>query len=533
MKDKENSPQVYSRLCIRITLFVVLVGLGAMGGFAQTPTPTPHIPSEEELRLEEEKRLITLKKDIELAKKAIRDAQPEDPKPIATPLPGDTTLNEGVRLETAMVSYKSMSEIANAIGKEISSRVTTPTNFAIYDAQVIRDWRFHQALFPAFKGQTEDLRNHYVELLCEDPLSGVSVHFRTTYCENLAAVGFTKTANPASRGAMKSSAIAGAIGAGATLIKAFVDLAALFRTETKIEGSSVTIDSSALVAEVIRSLNNHYQCAQKPVPAGCAPHTPFFYYPAVFHPRIEDSDTVFRIGQLYIFKTEAERIIKTKTAARPALVNQLNNLVIQKNHAEEALEKIRRLSTIVQNLNEALARETVPSFRRKLWEEKSDALVELATLGSPAAHAANSAALDAPIAAKRLQITNIDLTVKDLNDINGRFQAFVDQFVKIDEQGSNPLALFIKSEDIESIMGNMNSYWLEIKSVSAGGNNRTRKNLIWFFAGARVDHSGGIIAEYTLYNTRGAVVTSDKIAYYEGYIQPKNIKKGKLKDPVR
>jgi len=188
---------------------------------------------------------------------------------------------------------------------------------------------------------------------------------------------------------------------------------------------------------------------------------------------------------------------------------------------------------VVDNLNRALARETVPSFRRRLWEEKNDALVELATLGSAANHAANSAALDAPIAAARRAIGVIDTSVKALSDLNERFQVFVDQFVKIDDKGSNALALFIKSEDIERIMGNMNSYWLEIKSVSAGGNNRTRKNLIWFFAGARVDHSGGVIAEYTLYNTRGAVVTSDKIAYYEGYIQPKNIKKGKLKDIVR
>jgi hypothetical protein len=520
-----------SRLTLfRITFFVLLLGLATMAGVAQTPTPTP---TEEELKLQEEKRLLELKKDIELAKKAIRDAQPEVPKPTATPLEGNTTLNEGVRLETAMVSYKAMSEIANAIGEEIRSRVPTPSNFAIYDPQVIRDWRFHQALFPAFKGQTEDLRNHYIELLCEDPTSGVSAHFRSTYCKDHAGADFSVLANPAKRAAMKTEAITGAIGAGATLIKSFVDLAALFRTETKIEGASVTIDSSALVAEVFRALKNHYQCIQLPAPVGCSPRTPSFYYPGVFHPRIEDSETIFRIGQLFIFKTEADRIIKAKTAGKPALVNLLNNLIAQRNEAEEVLKKIKSLTAVVENLNQALAHETIPSFRRKLWAEKSDALVELNKLGSEANQVAHIGVLDAAIAVKKAAINAIDAPVKSLSDLNERFQAFVDQFVKIDDKGSNALALFIKSEDIERIMGNGNSYWLEIKSVSAGGNNRTRKNLIWFFAGARVDHSGGIVAEYTLYDTSGAVVTSDKIAYYEGYIQPKNIKKGKLKDTVR
>jgi len=517
---------------LRITFFMIWFGLAAVAGFAQSPTPSPHIPSEEELRLEEQKRLLTLQKDIELAKKAIRDAQPETPKPTATPLPGDTTLNEGVRLETAMVSYKSMSEIANEIGKEIRLSANGATNFAIYDPQVVRDWRFHQALFPAFKGQTEDIRNHYITLLCEDVNSGVSAHFRTTYCIARGGRNFGAL-NKANRSSMKLEAVSAAIGAGATLIKAFVDLAALFRTETKIEGSSVTIDSSAFVAEVFRSLKNHYGCVQKPIPPRCVPTNPVFYYPGVFQPRIDESETVFGIGQLYIFKTEADRVIKAKTLGKPALVNQLNSLLAQKNEEEQALEKINELTEVVGNLNRSLAHETIPSFRRKLWAEKTETLVELGRLGPAAIHIANIATFDRSIAAKRVAINTIDAPVKNLTDLNERFQTFVDQFVKIDDKGTNALALFIKSEDIEKIMGNGTSYWLEIKSVSAGGNNRTRKNLIWFFAGARVDHSGGMIAEYTLYNQSGAVVSSDKIAYYEGYIQPKHIKKGKLKDIVR
>jgi len=76
----------------------------------------------------------------------------------------------------------------------------------------------------------------------------------------------------------------------------------------------------------------------------------------------------------------------------------------------------------------------------------------------------------------------------------------------------------------------------EIKSVSSGGNNRTRKNLLRFFTGAKLDHSGGVIIEYTLYENSGAVVYSDKLSIYEGYVEPKKIrgtKAFKFEDKVK
>lgn len=63
--------------------FTVLLVLNGSSASGQTPTPTP---GGEEIKLQEEKRGLELKKDIELAKKAIRDAQPQPAQPTATPL---------------------------------------------------------------------------------------------------------------------------------------------------------------------------------------------------------------------------------------------------------------------------------------------------------------------------------------------------------------------------------------------------------------------------------------------------------------
>lgn len=525
--------------CVRRSrpfLFGIIVLLVALCGaqsytFAQTATPSP-TPTEEELKLQEQKRLIELERDIELAKKAIRDAQatptptptPAPALPTATPLAGDTTLDAGVRFEISMVAYRAMSQIADNIGKELHSKLGFAENFAVYDPQVIRDWRFHRSLFPAFQGQTDDIRNQYVELLCVTFKKDTSKAFRDKFCASMAAKEI-KSGPEAAREFAFPGAASEIIGAGATLIKSFIDIAALFRTDTKIEGASVDLDDSALVAEIFRAVKVRY-CVTGAV------RCPFLYNPAVFHPRLEESDTVFRVGQLFVFKTEADRIIKDRSADKPPLVTKLNDLVAKKGKAEETLQKITDLTRVVNNLTAALANEQEPHFRKKLWEERDKVEVELRKLGSQTVVEAEIAQLDVDITATKTKIKEIDERVKALTDLNARFQSFVDQFIKTDEKGSNTLAMFIKSEDIDRIMANKQSYWIEVKSITAGGNNRTRKNLIWFFLGPRVDHSGGVIAEYTIYDNTGAVVTSDKIAYYEGYKEPKKIQNGKLPDVI-
>jgi hypothetical protein len=80
--------------------------------------------------------------------------------------------------------------------------------------------------------------------------------------------------------------------------------------------------------------------------------------------------------------------------------------------------------------------------------------VDLITLDSEVELSRAIANLSATIRQARTLINALDDSVKAVTDMNGRFQAFVHQFIKVDEKGSS-----------------CESYWLEIKPIVGGGNN--------------------------------------------------------------
>lgn len=517
-------------------LLLIVTASSAVAARAQsaTPAPTP-TPSAEELRLLEEKRLTELQRDIELAKKAIRDAQPKEPDtpappaPTATPLAGDTTL-ENVKLEPEMVSYRAMSEAADTIGKEIRLKSPNAVNIAIYDAQVVKDWRFYKALNPTFQGQVTDLTSRYGNALCE-----IAKKFPNDNFVSAAAIANHNCDSTNHAFVTSAAGLQTAFAAGTNLLKSFVDLTALFRTDTKIQGVSFTVEESALVAELFRSLRNEFATSQKAVK---------LYYPEVFPPRVTtgDSPTVTLIGTIFLDKVEADEVIAKMSKAVDAINEDLKEPLELRGQLKIQLARVESLHERIINLRKAHAAEKNPAVKRILATEIGHTKAELATLGvtTEASFTAKVAELKADILKlendiKPLKAAAAELQgyIKLLTALNTRFLAFVDEFVKVGSNGTSPLALFIKPEDIDRAMPGPESYWLEIKSVSAGGNNRTRKNLLRYFTGAKLDHSGGIIVEYTLYDNTGGVVYSDKLSVYGGYLEPKVIRdRSKFRDVV-
>ncbi len=530
-------PNEFSHLAksARLSLLLLLVALFLVTPRqvpAQTPSPTA-TPTEEEIKLQEQKQILDLQKAIAEDQKAIRDAQPTPAAtPAVTPLVGEATL-EGVRLESEMLSYAAMSQVAAEISREIRQQLPkSDTTIAVFDAQVVKDWRFYQALLPAFAAQVDDILNAYRDILCGASGLG-SDAFKARICPDYKPHTFR-----AMDRAMLTS-VPESFNAGAGLLKSFIDFAALFRTDVKIEGASVTIDDSALVAEVFRALHNEFVCwPNEPATEPCDNHL-HLYYPGMFPPRLQPgatpSTTVAKIGLLYLYKQEADQAIKRLSSDKQGLLDSIQDKLALKSDYQSQLAPVKDLTEKKYNLINAISNEHVWAFKKKFWEELKQVNAELAKYKySVEELKALIKQLDMEMKPTKDEIDKIDDQVKSLTDLNDRFSAFIEQFVKVDQdKGVNTLALFIKSEDIDEIMNKPQSYWLEVKSVSAGGNNRTRKNLIWFFTGPRIDHSGGAIIEYTLYDQTGAVFYSDKRAYYKGYVKPKDIRNGKLKDAVR
>jgi hypothetical protein len=529
----------------RLVVFLILLTTVQMAQ-AQDPTPTPTpspTPTEEELRLQEERKLLLLKKDIEEAKKAIRDAQPqpkEPPAPTATPLAGDATLSEGVRLETEIVSYNSVSRAAEEIAATIISRLTLkatdsdnkphhaesdkPTlpplqNIAIYDAQVVKDWRFYKALYPAFEGQVRDLINQYIDAL---PKKESAQKFPL---------------NRPMRELMKTADVAGALATGTNILKSAIDLLALFRTDTKIEGKQVTVNQNALVAELLGALKRNDRSLS-------------LYYPGMFPPRrpncpgeakdlegktidkcSEGSTVLILIGELFSYKADAEAVIKKAQEDKEQSVQGIKPTLDDIGKLNKKLARVIELQAILVNLREALMTETDPNVIKRVNLVIARLTAEKEQLGIKEDLEARIKALKESIKDTQTAIQALDKKIETLTDLNARFQKFVDDFVKVDSNGMNALAVLVKSEDIDNALKEAGSYWVEIQSVTAGGNNRTRKNLLRYFTGPKIDHSGGVVVEYAVYDKSGAVVYSDKVSCYGGYVEPKKISGLKIDKP--
>jgi hypothetical protein len=120
--------------------------------------------------------------------------------------------------------------------------------------------------------------------------------------------------------------------------------------------------------------------------------------------------------------------------------------------------------------------------------------------------------------------------VAQLKAINAQFDNLVTTLVQPQAGGVNPLTNFIRTERLSSALGTKNpekSFWLVVKVINAGGNNRIKTNPIVdiFRGGNRLSHSGGVIAQYHLFKSNGVSVRSGTVSDYTNYINAEKVTK--------
>ncbi|MDX6531950.1 MAG: hypothetical protein QOH41_4240 [Blastocatellia bacterium] len=520
----------HSSTIIKMLMVTILLMAGSYRAFGQnqpsTPAPTP-APSAEELRLAEQNRVLALEKTNAQLKKDIREAQPQ---PAATPLEGKTTADENVVIETQLVTYKAMSDVADRIGGEIHQKFTGAKSIAIYDAEELQNLKHYRDTSPILDGRIEGLKDQYGRVL--EKLSAISRPRTVTVTTSESLVrslnsiqsGVSSTTASISASVATDTAVesllpgVNTVGVG---LKAFADLLALMRTDTEIKGKSVTVEERAMVAETFRALRNRFGSDVN------------LYYPQVVPPeiylegcqdrnsRVFCSHTLSELAGLYAEKENAENQLLAEMFETSS---QFDKATAQKSQAESELKDLaKQIGDLkLDRLKAELEKPWTPAQATRFDKFISD----LEARKSAAQSSKSAAESQLEYSARKKNV------LERLQDLNRQADELVANLAKPDEKtGRSELANFLRAENIDKALGT-NGYWLEFKSISAGGNNRIQKNLFRYFSGAKIDHSGGIVVEWALYNRNGVSVDSNKDSSYGGYLTPKEIQSAQFRDTV-
>lgn len=527
-----------------VFLLLLATCAATASGQTATPSPSPTPKSAEVIRLEEEKAQAELRKAIAEANKAELEAK--FPKPTSSPLAGTTTVSDGAVIESQLISYVALARAANqlvsGIHKNPHVKVSKLAVFNEDDVRLLLSYK-------TTRSQLEVLRQSYCHLLAKSQTGNK--------CES------------DDKAVTESFPLTTGLTVAKSLLGSFVDLTSFLRTNVEIKGQTFDIDEGPLVAEVFRA-------GRRTDGTGFLSGAQLFY-PKMFPPDLDPNRGYVILAELekvHELRNTAGRLIaeleknaedigkaETKvetlaatarqltgaaSAAREKLANVLtahcpkmaaegdDNLYVvsarlkkycpdldgeQRERVLELASEIRKLDAqlLEANTRKGQAEEAhkgLLTARAQLWK----AFGERGAGGAP-----TNAIAVADIAAQ-------------LKARNEQFNKFIDALVQAGAGGgTNALTSLIKAENLTTALAVADgspgkSYWLQLKVVKAGGNNRIKTNLLWdiFTGGNRVSHSGGVIVEYILFDSGGTAIASDTITEYTGYI-----KSGKVKDLPR
>ena len=513
-----------------LVVLCLMSGPGESNSRAQTPTTTPK--SSEVLRLEEEKAQAELRKAIAEANKAELEAR--FPKPVTSPLEGKTTV-DGALIETQIVSYGELANAANKVAQQLKDTKLPIKTLAIYNESDIK-------LLLSYKvalNQLKLMKEGYLQLI--EPVSPTCP---VTTPELLTVQSLEDKARPDLIGPVPVMTMAKSI------FGSFVDLTALLRTNIELKGQMFDIEELALVSEVFSAVKATDRNAA-------------LYYPAVFPPNLDfnvdemNSRLLGELDALNHFKAYAEgladalaetqkELTKTKSVIN-ALKTEVVGLKSRKNEAEAKLadlEKIyggpnsnRRGRIPSAKLEQMLElKRVIAGFERQLddIQKPSDGKIAKAEAEQTRLHSVLACLLSKlkPVLQNRDKLED---TIARLRAKNEQFAKFVEALTKADNaSGLNSLTSYIKAEFMLAAFKGpehkeTDFYWLHLKVLKAGGNNRIKTNLVVdvFTGGNRLSHSGGVVVEYILFDRNGLVKASAIFTEYSGYVKSTNIKKQK------
>jgi hypothetical protein len=545
-----------------------------------TPTPTP-TPDEEKDRLQRAADLAKLKQDKAEADQKTAEARKAEfeakfPKPTTSPLEGKTTV-EGAVIESQMISYVSLARAGDRVFEAIKQAIPSGGTLAIYNEQDVNLMLSYQV---ATSQVNELIGKGYCQILTSEGSNGI--------CPTPTPTPSPSPSPGASPSAefLPPPPVAG-LAIAQSFLGAFVDMTGLLRTNVEIKGQTFTIDEAPLAAEIFRCARGEhprFEPNNSPLSTKCANEnkTLTLFYPYVFPPNVHadqesellqlletthklHGDALQVIDTIENYSKQIEKAdadIKALEAAIEGLPKDLHEAMTVAGIGIKA--NCRRLSADVdsilahpENQSEAMKRlidRAIKTCPRMAPDKVAQLLGMQKTIGDIESELADSKTalekakgkktdaekdLKAELAKLRLkrpggsdaQLKN-DATavVAQLKAINAQFDNLVTTLVQPQAGGVNPLTNFIRTERLSSALGTKNpekSFWLVVKVINAGGNNRIKTNPIVdiFRGGNRLSHSGGVIAQYHLFKSNGVSVRSGTVSDYTNYINAEKVTK--------
>ena len=552
-----------------------------------TPSPTPdeqleRLKRETAISNEKATQADNAKKIAE-AQKAELEAR--FPKPSTSPLAGTTTV-EGAVIESQIISYLALKQVANNMVDAICTTANCrkafknashasgsnecPPRLAIYNE---RDVNLILSYMVA-RDQIKILDDEYAHLM--KLRVGTKVAFPQPAPCKIPSESKKLLPPPPDEKAIASSKMsvsntvsdfANPITIASSFLGAFVDMTALLRTNVEIKGQTFVIDEAPLAAEVFRAARERTTLTE-------------LYYPYVFPPKVNSTEPSLLLGQLeqtHKHRVEAEKrlanivttsgelsdtngaVKKLTKSIDTVIPNQTKTAVLASGNIIKA--NCRPLSAEVDFIRTLPAREQAKAMVRLIDRSQrtcrrmdpdkveqllglNDVLEQLQKDLLQAANDLNSAKQDQKDLSEKLakQVLTLDLgTIADPTDpeevkehaesaatrlaaLNKQFDDLIAALVGGEKGTANTLTNYIRIERLLSVLGEKD-LWLQLKVINAGGNNRTKTNLIVdiFRGGNRLSHSGGVIAEYHLFNASGQSVSSGVVSQYSKYVDAKKI----------
>jgi hypothetical protein len=264
-------------LCIRIPTVVMGAAPTAQDPPQQGPsaaaTPKPDLTiTELDKRLNElEKRATIATKEKEIAVSEAERATAEKnkilnllPTPTATPLAGTTTVDAQVVFQSELMAYKSLSDVAGFVGDDLQD---VNGSVVIYNEADMNALQTYSILLAQIKTTVDQYK------------------------------ALNQRLNPGSSEEVGPAAIFAAPQVASTLLKSVADIAALFRTNTTITGTSVSVDDAVLNSQVADTLRRK----------GFRVFEPKLFLPNLFDQ--PDSEIIKQLGNLNLVKARGEQAV--------------------------------------------------------------------------------------------------------------------------------------------------------------------------------------------------------------------------------